>query len=77
MIDNVGKNSLETCLEPYKYRGKVEIPILGFVDDKIAISETGYKSERINTFVNTKTATKKLQYGTDKCYVMYMLMEVM
>ena len=71
MVDGIGKRSLDPLLEPYKYRGIVPIPILGMVDDELSISEPGYKTARLNAFLNATTSTKKLQYGPEKCFVMH------
>ena len=38
------------------------------IDDLACIAETGTKSVEINSYINTKTSIKKLQYGVDKCY---------
>jgi len=57
-IDEIGKASLSPTLEPYKYKGEVEIPDLGMVDDILTVSESGYKSTRLNSFINAKIATK-------------------
>ena len=50
---------------------KMKIPILSMVDDALLVSECGYKSAMLNTFINTKTNIKKLQYGTAKCFKMH------
>ena len=71
MVDGFGKESLNPDLEPYKYKGKVPVPLLGMVDDTLLISESGYKTYRLNAFINAKTAAKRLQFGPDKCHVMY------
>ena len=71
MVDGFGKESLEPNLEPYKYKDKVPIPLLGMMDDVFCISETGYKTQRMNAFINAKTAFKRLQFGSDKCHVIY------
>ena len=49
----------------------MEIPALGVVDDLITVAESGYKSARLNSFINAKTALKKLQFGPDKCHVLH------
>jgi hypothetical protein len=49
----------------------VPIPALGVVDDLITVSESGYKSAKMNSFINAKTAIKKLQFGPDKCHVIH------
>ena len=71
MVDNFGKDSLAEELEPYKYKGKVPVPLLGMVDDVLSISDCGYKTRRMNAFLNEKTAVKRLQFGLDKCHVMH------
>ena len=43
---------LNEALEPYKYKDKVEIQALGFVDDIIIVSESGHKTARIISFKN-------------------------
>ena len=41
------------------------------VDDILTVSESGYKSTRLNSFINAKIATKKLQLGAEKCFVLH------
>ena len=40
-IDNIGKESLDEGIDPYKYKDEVEIPALGFVDDITSVTESG------------------------------------
>ena len=47
------------------------IPSLGWVDDLIAVSESGYKTARMNSFINAKLAINKLIVGAKKCFVMH------
>ena len=70
-IDNIGKESLDEGLDPYKYKDEVEIPALGFVDDIITVTESGYKTARMNSFINAKLAIKKLRLCAKKCFVMH------
>ena len=69
-IDGIGRESLEEELEPYKYKDEVEIPALG-MDDILTISESGYKTARLNSYINAKIAMKKLQLGPKKCSVLH------
>ena len=62
---------LNEALEPYKYKDKVEIQALGFVDDIIIVSESGHKTARIISFINAQLAMKKLRLGAKKCFVMH------
>ena len=55
-VDEIGKESLEDNLEPYKYKDIVKIPALGWIDDIITVSESGYKTARMNSFINTQLA---------------------
>ena len=76
MIDGFGKESPNPNLEPYCYKGKLPVPLLGMVDDILTISSSGYKTRRLNAFINAKTAVKRLQFGQDKCYVMHVGKEI-
>ena len=70
-IDEIGKESLQTDLEPYKYKGQVEIPALGWIDDIITVSESGHKTARLNAFINAHLAIKKLRLGAKKCVTLH------
>ena len=52
MIDGFGKDSLKPDMDPYRYKGKVPMPILGMVDGILSISESGYKTCKLNAFLN-------------------------
>ena len=51
----------------YKYKGEVDIPPLAMVDDLISVSECGYQTTMVNSYLKSKTNSKKLQFGTSKC----------
>ena len=70
-VDSFGKECLEEDKHLYYYKDEVPIPILTMVDDAIAISECGYKTNMMNAFMNTKTSLKKLQYGVKKCFKLH------
>ena len=70
-VDTFGKECLADDKHLYLYKDKVKVPILAMVDDTLAVSECGYKSNMVNAFLNTKTNLKKLQFGTEKCYRMH------
>ena len=70
-IDNIGKESLKPHMEPYTYKNEVEIPALGWIDDLITVSESGYKTARINALINAQIASKKLRLGAKKCFMMH------
>jgi hypothetical protein len=66
-VDTIGKECLLESKHLYYYKGKVPIPPLGLVDDLFTISTCGFKTNMLNNFINTKTAMKRLQFGTTKC----------
>ena len=66
-VDTMGKECLEEEKNLFYFKNIVPIPLLGLVDDVFAISACGYKTEKMNQFINHKTALKKLQFGTSKC----------
>ena len=66
-VDEIGKECLENRKYTYKYKGEVDIPPLIMIDDLITVSECGIKTTMINSYINTKAAIKKLQFGTEKC----------
>ena len=45
----------------------MEIPPLGMVDDLLCVSECGFKTAMLNSYINYKTNSKKLQFGVTKC----------
>ena len=69
-VDTIGKECLDENKYLFMYKDCVPVGPLGMVDDLIGITEAGYKAQELNTFINLKTADKKLQFGLDKCKVM-------
>ena len=65
-VDSIGK---ECITEGYSYLYKEILPIgfLGLVDDIIGVTEAGIKAQKMNAFINMKTAEKSLQFGPSKC----------
>ena len=51
----------------YKYKDEVDIPPLGMLDDLICVSECGIQTSMMNSYINVKTNSKKLQFGVEKC----------
>ena len=67
MVENyIGSNAIKTC-NYYMYKNKVVIPPLAMVDDTLGISVCGVKSNKMNSFLNTRTSLMNLQFGSDKC----------
>merc|ERR1712218_374924 len=46
----------------YTYKGSVDIPALGMVDDQLLIMECGTSSVKTNSFINAQANLKRLQY---------------
>ena len=63
-VDTIGKECIEEKKNLYQYKEKVAIPPLGMVDDIISVSKCGINSLLMNSFLNSKTNIKKLQFGT-------------
>ena len=66
-VDTFGSECIEQNKYLYSYKGKVDIPPLGMVDDLICVSECGYQTTMIHTYMKFKTDSKKLQFGSEKC----------
>ena len=70
-VDTFGKECLPDTKHLYYYKNKGPIPPLGLVDDLFTISTCGFRTNMMNTFINSKTAMKRLQFGTSKCIKMH------
>ena len=57
--NQVDKECLMEKKYTYTYKGEVEIPPLGMVDDLICISECGHRSSMMNEYISFKTNSKK------------------
>ena len=68
-VDTFGKECLEERKYLYKYKGVVEIPPLGMVDDLICISECGHKASMINSFMNFKAKSSNLAQKSARSYM--------
>ena len=52
----------------YKYKGVVDTPCLGMVDDILSIQQCSSKSVKTNAVINAFVELKKLKFSTDKCH---------
>ena len=69
--DTLGKELLSSFDKSqilYKFRGFVIIPPLMMVDDVLSVTKCGLDSMKMNAFVLSKMATKRLELGAAKCY---------
>ena len=55
----------------YLYKNKIVIPPLTMQDDTLGVSECGFKSRKMNSFLNTRTKIMGLQFGSEKCEKMH------
>ena len=70
-IDSIGKECLQEKKYLYKYREHIEIPPLAMVDDVCDIYSCGVEAVKLNSYLNYKISSKKLQCGTQKCKKMH------
>ena len=54
----------------YLYKDILPVGFLGLVDDILGVTEAGEKAQKMNSFINLKTAEKTLQFGPTKCKTM-------
>ena len=52
----------------YKYKGKVDIPSLGMVDDIMTIQKCPSDPVKMNAVVNAFIESKKLTLSSSKCH---------
>ena len=65
-VDSIAKECVAEG-HTYKYKNKLDVGFLGLVDDIVGVTEAGYKAQKLNAFINLKTAEKGLQFGPKKC----------
>ena len=71
MVDrHIGLSAMNTN-NVYLYKNKVKIPPLTMQDDTIGISTCGFRSAKMNSFMNTRSNIMSLQFGRDKCEKMH------
>ena len=66
-MDKLGQMVYEDKDLIYRYKGNVEIPCLGMVDDILCIQNCNDKSVKINSTVNAFIESKKLTLSASKC----------
>ena len=67
-MDKLGQHVYSNEELLYKYKGEIEIPSLGMVDDIMTIQKCSEDSVRINAVVNAFVETKKLTLSSKKCH---------
>ena len=66
-IDTLGKNSYTYGTGLYKYRDSCSVPALGMIDDIAGVSECNANSIILNSMINAKIESKKLEFNLKKC----------
>ena len=67
-MDKLGQHVYKNKDLLYRYKGEVEIPSLGMVDDIMTIQKCSNDSVKINAVVNAFVEAKKLRLSKDKCH---------
>ena len=66
-MEKLGKLFYKNPQLMYKYKGKVEIPCLGMVDDLLCVQKCSPQSANVNAVVNAFIEGKKLKLSDKKC----------
>ena len=67
-IDKIGKDLITNKEHLYSYKGEVEIPLLGMIDDGLLVTECGTKSIEGNSYLNARIEMNKLEMNENKCH---------
>ena len=70
-VSNEHRENLEEGDHLYRYKNKVTIPMLGMVDDELAVNYCGLDSALSTAQLNARSNLKKLQYNEQKCVKMH------
>ena len=65
-VDSIGQECVKEG-HTYLYKNELPVGFLGLVDDIIGVTEAGINAQKMNAFINIKTAEKTLQFGASKC----------
>ena len=67
-MDKLGQHVYKKDDLIYKYKGLVEVPTLGMVDDIMSIQKCSNETVKINAVINSFVESKKLNLSKNKCY---------
>ena len=67
-MDKLGKMVYQNPALTYKYKGVVETPTLGMVDDILSIQKCSGDTTKINAVINSFIESKKLNLSKAKCH---------
>ena len=66
-MDKIGKFVYDNPELVYKYKGVVETPSLGMVDDVLCVQKCSVETVKMNSIINSFIESKKLKLSTKKC----------
>ena len=67
-MDKLGKHIYKKHDLIYKYKGEIDIPSLGMVDDILAVKKCNNDTVKINAVINSFVEAKKLKLSKTKCH---------
>ena len=67
-MDKLGQHIYKNHDLIYKYKGKIDIPTLGMVDDVLAVQKCSNETVKQNAVINAFVESKKLKLSKAKCY---------
>ena len=67
-MDQLGKYVYNNPEYTYKYKGVVEVPSLGMVDDVLCLQKCSADTVKMNSLVNSFMESKKLKLSNKKCH---------
>ena len=70
-MDTLGRDCYINNTGLYQYRGATCIPALGMIDDLAGVSTCSSESIILNSIINCKVESKKLQFNWKKCVNMH------
>ena len=66
-MDKIGKFVYDNPELVYKYKGVVETPSLGMVDDVLCVQKCSLETVKMNSIINSFIESKKLKLSANKC----------
>ena len=67
-MDKLGKHVYNKHELLYRYKGVVDVPTLGMVDDILAVQKCSNDTVKINAVINAFVESKKLKLSRNKCH---------
>ena len=67
-MEKLGQLVYKNAELTYKYKGEIEIPSLGMIDDILAVQKCSKDTVKINAAINAFVECKKLKFSKGKCH---------